>query len=190
MNAAELNAWMDSHFTRSAFRLETLQTYEVASDGSDYRRYLDGEPNWTPERKQPWLDHLAAERAQGLFRHRVRVVTHPVSAYTRYECEWGYVPNVDAGETIRILEIDRWPADDHHIGADDFWLVTDASGARWATVMHYGPDGRFHGGVEVTDQARLDGLVDRRHDVWEQAEPFTSWWERHPELHRDSAKVE
>ena len=34
MNPAELNAWMDEHFTRSAFRLETLQTYEVAPTAS------------------------------------------------------------------------------------------------------------------------------------------------------------
>lgn len=183
MSLAELNAWMDSHFTQSAFRLETLQAYEVASDGSDYRRYLDGEPTWTPERKQPWLDQLAAERAQGLNRHRVRVVTHPVSDYTRYECEWGYAPNVQAGETVRIFEVDTWPGQGE-FGTGDYWLVTDKDGATWAAMMRYGLDGQFVGAVEVLAPTLLAELVDQRRELWEQAEPFTTWWERHPELHR------
>jgi rhodanese-related sulfurtransferase len=41
--------------TQDLFRWETLPAYEVASDGSDYRRYLDGADAPTPERKQPWL---------------------------------------------------------------------------------------------------------------------------------------
>ena len=103
MTTSELDAFMTRHFTRSAFRLETLQTYEVASDGSDYQRYLDGEPTWTPERKNPWLEHLRREHVHGLYRHRVRIVTHPVTDYTRYECEWGYTPNTAAGEEVRTV---------------------------------------------------------------------------------------
>jgi len=39
----ELGAMLDAR-RRTLFRLETLDVYEAASDGSDYRRYLDGEP--------------------------------------------------------------------------------------------------------------------------------------------------
>lgn len=191
MDAAQLNAWMDRHFTRSAFRLETLQTYEVASDGSDYRRYLDGEPTWTPERKQPWLDHLVAERAQGLQRRRVRVVTHPVTPYTRYECEWGYAPNVAAGELVRIYDVGpggTWPRTGE-FGTGDWWLVTDHAGVTRAAMMRYAEDGRFLGAVEVTARTLLMGLVDTRDRLWADSEPFTTWWARHPELHRDGARV-
>ena len=58
-------------------RWETLPAYEVASDGTDYRRYLDGaaEPNW--QRKQPWLDTLRAWADGGRARRRVRVIHDP-----------------------------------------------------------------------------------------------------------------
>lgn len=191
MDAAQLNAWMDRHFTRSAFRLETLQTYEVASDGSDYKRYLDGEPHWTPERKQPWLDHLAAERAQGLRRSRVRVVTHPITPYTRYECEWGYRPNTAAGETVRILDVGptgTWPQRGE-FGTRDWWLVTDRHKVNRAAMMRYDDAAQFVGAVEIDAPTLLRGLVDTRDRLWAEAEPFTEWWARHPELHRDGARV-
>lgn len=192
MDAAQLNAWMDRHFTRSAFRLETLQTYEVASDGSDFKRYLDGEPSWTPERKQPWLDHLAAERAQGLQRSRVRVVTHPVSDYTRYECEWGYAPNVTAGEAVRIYDVGptgSWtgPLGDAALG--DWWLVEDRHGEMHAALMSYDVHGQFLGAEEVAKPRHVRVLVEVRDEMWGDAEPFTSWWARHPQLHRDGARV-
>lgn len=187
MDAAELNLWMGRHFTRSAFRLETLQAYEVASDGSDYKRYLDGEPTWTPERKQPWLDHLAAERANGLLRSRIRVVRHPVSDYTRYECEWGYVPNVAAGETVRVYDMGASAPVDRTLA--DWWFVVDRDGDSHAALMHYAEDGSFLGAGEVREADRRCALAKRRDEMWADAEPFPSWWERHPELHRDGAPV-
>jgi hypothetical protein len=195
MNPAELNAWMDEHFTRSAFRLETLQTYEVASDGSDYRRYLDGERTWTPERKQPWLDHLASERAHGLHRQRVRIVTRPVTPYTRYECEWGYQPNVAAGEDVRVLDLG-----DHDLPAGladsdwwrfDWWLVEDDRGGRRVLGMAYEPDGQFRDAWFADETSfgprSAAGFVAVRDQLWAAAEPFNSWWNRHGELHRDGA---
>lgn len=190
MALPQFSAWMDRHATRSAFRLETLQAYEVASDGGDFRRYLDGEPTWTSERKQPWLDRLTAEHARGFHRWRVRVVTHPVTDYTRYECEWGYAPNVEAGEDVRILDIGErgWPTTGE-FGTTDWWLITDDSDFVRAAVMRYAADGQFTGAVEITARTLLMGLVDERKRLWDAAEPFTSWWARHPELHRDTARV-
>lgn len=79
MDVSGITAYMAQHFTREAFRLETRQACEVASDGSDYRRYLDGARTWTPERKEPWLAHLRAEKEANLWRRRVRIVTRPVT---------------------------------------------------------------------------------------------------------------
>src|ERR687893_1155442 len=145
MDAAALRAHIREHFGRTAFRLETLQQYEVASDGSDFARYLAGEAEPTPERKQPWLDRLRSERERGLHRSRVRLVTHPVTDYTRYECEWGYAPNVEAGEEVLILDAGEAHVTDTDVEQlkqrGDFWLIDDAHVA----VMHYGPDGQFLG---------------------------------------------
>lgn len=196
MNPAEVNAWMTEHFSRSAFRLETLQSYEVASDGSDYRRYLDGEPTWTPERKQPWLDHLSGERDRGLYRHRVRMVTRPVTPYTRYECEWGYAPNVAAGEDVRILDLEghRLPSGlDGDWWRFDWWLVESTDNEQRVLGMAYESDGRFRHAwsVEETDDVThaVPEFVAIRDRLWAAAEPFTSWWSRHDELHRDGAHV-
>ena len=60
--------------TQDLFRWETLPAYEVASDGSDYRRYLDGADAPTPERQQPWLDTLREWANQGRARRRVRII--------------------------------------------------------------------------------------------------------------------
>jgi hypothetical protein len=190
MDAAALNAWMDEHLTRSAFRLETLQSYEVASDGSDHRRYLDGEPTWTPERKQPWLDHLRAERERGVYRHRVRLVTRPVTLYTRYECEWGYAPNVAAGEDVRVLDLGEQPVPDELAAADwwrfDWWLVESADDERRVVGMTYEPDGRFRDAWFADAGTRpAAAFVAVRDRLWTAAEPFDSWWGTHTELHRD-----
>ena len=85
--------------TQDLFRWETLPAYEVASDGSDYRRYLDGADAPTPERKQPWLDTLREWAKQGRPRHRVRLIHDPITDYERYACEWGYALNSQAGRS-------------------------------------------------------------------------------------------
>ncbi len=190
MDIPALNAWMDRHFTARAFRLETLQTYEVASDGSDFRRYLDGEPTWTRERKEPWLATLRAEHESGRYRHRVRMITHPVTPYTRYACEWGYAPNSAAGEDIRILDLgERQIPDVGEVGRYDWWLATSTAGVHRVAIMRYAADGQFLVAVEETDPAEVARYVAARDALWAAAEPFGPWWDRHPEHHRDGARV-
>ncbi|MGH3871334.1 MAG: DUF6879 family protein [Pseudonocardiaceae bacterium] len=57
-----------------------MDVYKVVSDGSDYRRYLDGEPEPEWACKQPWLDELRAERDSGYYRNRVHVVRIPLGS--------------------------------------------------------------------------------------------------------------
>ncbi|WP_239028279.1 DUF6879 family protein [Pseudonocardia acidicola] len=184
MTAAELRDFIKEHFTETAFRLEVLQQYEVASDGNDFGRYLRGEPAPTLERKGPWLQRLRNERARGLYRHRVRIVTAPVTDYTRFECEWGYAPNAEAGEDIRILDLAErdWPelAPGVH---QDFWLLDNEH----ALSMHYGPTGEFLGAT--AEHNLLPAFRDARDLLWDTAEPFTEWWPRHIELHRDGRQA-
>lgn len=190
MDATGLSAWMRVHLTEggpgraTAFRLETLQVYEVASDGSDFRRYLDGAATWTPERKEPWLATLRGEHAAGRRRSRVRVVTRPVSDYTRYECEWGYAPNAEAGEDVRILDLGEQELPDvGELGAVDWWCVTDIDGIQHVARMAYASDGRFLGADDVPP-GEVMRYASVRDALWAVAEPFSSWWPRHAELHR------
>src|SRR5215469_9904425 len=84
LTALELGEYIDRHLTRSAFRLEVLDRYDVAADGVDFERFLRGEPEPMRERKKPWLDHLRRERASGILRHRVHVLRTPLTDYLRY----------------------------------------------------------------------------------------------------------
>lgn len=185
MDLDELGAWMDRYATAAAFRLETRQAYEVASDGSDFKRYLDNAPSWTPERKEPWLAHLRAERDAGFYRHRVRIVARPVTEYTRYEAEWGYLPNTEAGEDVRILDLGQqdMPAGIGAFGDSDWWLVTDRAGDRQVAVMHYDADGTYLG-ADHRDSRHVSAFVGVRDKLWAAARPFRTWWDANPELHR------
>lgn len=191
MDVAQLGDYIREHFTdhpdptgRTAFRLETLDAYEVASDGSDFARWLAGEPAPTPQRKEPWLARLRSERDRGLYRSRVHVVESPLSDYLRYECEWSYLPNGEAGEDIRILDLSEvpLPADEHalFVQTGDFWLINGQT-----VRMDYDNRGQF-----VSAQVVRDGQnhYHRAAEVaWDRAEPFRQWWDRHPTYHRQAA---
>jgi hypothetical protein len=183
MTAAELRDFIREHFTETAFRLETLQQYEVASDGNDFGRYLRGEDAPTPERKGKWLQRLRDERDQGLYRHRVRIVTAPITDYTRFECEWGYAPNAEAGEDIRILDLSEHEMPAVRYADEDFWLLDN----KHAVSMHYGMAGEFLGASR--EPAGIQELRNVRDVLWASAEPFSQWWARHPELHRERRRA-
>lgn len=171
----------DERFTRTAFRLEVLDAYAVESDGGEVARYLAGEPEPDAAHKGPFLEVLRAEREAGKLRHRVHVLRTPLTDYLRYECEWGYVPNVEAGEQIKILDLTEVARPDGLVD-DEFWLLDDEVAFR----MIYDDAGEFLG-AELTDD--LDRYR-RARDVAEAAsEDFSTWWARHPEEWRENRMI-
>lgn len=178
LTPSEAGAYFDEHLTRSAFRLEALDHYEVASDGEDFARHRAGEPEPTWERKDPWLKVLREEKAAGIRRYRVRVLTTPLNDYIRFECEWGYVLNSRAGEEIHVLDLAEHPLPPEVVD-HDFWLLDDLHPLR----MHYSERGEFIG-IEVVPEA-LDDYRKARDALLAAAEPFERWWARHPEERRE-----
>lgn len=176
LDPAQLGQVLDAA-DRDVFRWETLPAYEVASDGSDYRRYLDGEKEPTWERKQRWLDTLRSWAEQGKTRRRVRVIHDPITDYERYECEWGYALNAGAGELIRVIDLaeTQLPRELE----DDFWLVDGHD----VVLMHYEPSGWFNGASRLSSRSpqRYLELADY---AWELGKDFGEWWTAHPEHHR------
>jgi hypothetical protein len=180
MNLAELRGFADAHTTRSAFRLETLDQYLADSDRDNVRRYLGGEdgPSWA--RGDDWMDYLKKERAAGIHRYRVHVLSSPIGDYLRYECEWGYAYTSAAGEEIYILDLaettrpDGLPAE-----VGDFWLYDDSV----VVLMHYDENGRFRDAEELpattTPQFRR-----YREAALSSGTPFHEWWHKHPEYLR------
>lgn len=173
----EVNEFFGEHFTRSAFRLEVMDFYAVDSDGDEYNRYVRGDDP-EPGFKEQWTDVLRAETAAGKLWQRVRVLTPPLGDYLRYECEWGYAPNVAAGEQVLVLDLSEtaMPAG---VVEEEFWILDDAHVLR----MLYDDGGAFVGADIKHDVERYRAARDAAIAV---AEDFTSWWERHPEEHRDN----
>lgn len=178
LDIEQLGATLDA--TRhDLFRWEALRAYEVATDGSDYRRYLDGaaEPTW--ERKRAWMNTLAAWAAEGRARRRARLVHCPITDYQRYACEWGYSFNSASGEQIRVLDLAETAVPLETAGLPDFWLVDHIQ----PVVMHYGSDGHYLG-AEVVPAAQADRYVAAATAAWTAGQDFDTWWQQHPEHHR------
>ena len=182
MGPAELSAYLGTYFTSTLFRLETLPTYEVPSEGSDFARYLAGEPAPNPARRQRWLDRLADEVSRGLRRRRAHVVHLPLSDYLRFECEWSYALN--PYEDIRILVLATERPDLQRLIDDaggDFYLVDDEHLIR----MHYTADGQPLGAEADSSPAAVAAYRSIADVLWSEAEPFERWWVAHPQFHRD-----
>jgi transcriptional regulator with XRE-family HTH domain len=180
LSAPELGELIRTNLTKTAFRLETLDRYEVPTDGGDFARYMRGEPDPTPERKQSWADRLTREREAGIRRSRVHVLRTPLTDYLRFECEWGHALNAHL-EDIRVLDLSEHPRPDD-LPDHDYWLIDD----RLAIQMHYDDAGRFLG-AEVHDDVAL--YQHARDVAMSAAESFSSWWHRHPEESRHRAEL-
>ncbi|MBV8994165.1 MAG: hypothetical protein JO287_10810 [Pseudonocardiales bacterium] len=171
--------WIGQHHTRDLVRLETRTGYAVTTDGDDYHRYLRGEDVPNADAKAPWLARLAKDTASGHIWRKVHLVCGPLTDYQRYEFEWGFAYNVTAGEQIRILEVTD-PNEAELIAALGDFSVLDG---KHVLRNHYDTADQFLGGevIYASEAAALSLLIGR---LWDAAEPFESWWNRHPQYHR------
>jgi hypothetical protein len=176
---APLGAFIDQA-TRSLFRLETLDRYDVGSDGGDFQRYLHGEDGPDADRKAAWHKVLQADLDRGVTTSRVHVVCSPLSDYLRYEFEWGYAHNL-AYEDIRILDLSEKPMPTGLDGIGDFWLIDDLQVA----VMRYDGTGRYLGFEAAPDDEVVRYLA-ARDAAWQAGVPFGSYWASHRQDWRDS----
>lgn len=120
---------------RSWFRLETLQSYDVSYERSEFEAFLEG---GTPSTAwSPWEEMIAAHAAAGRHLARVHVITEPLTDYARYELAY-YAVSSAAGEEVRLIPVPegQWPAG---VPRRDFWLFDE----RDVWLMAYGNDGRF-----------------------------------------------
>jgi len=186
MDERELGEFIDRHFTSELFRLETLPHYSVASDGDDLAAYLAGRPGPDMARKGPWLNVIRDEVSRGLHTYRVHVVTSPLSDYLRFEFEWGYILNAEAGEHIRILDLAERDEPADLIG-EDFWFIAGQDRDRVAR-MRYDATGRFLG-ADVVDEAEVDRYRRACRAAWTAAVPFEDYWRTHPQYWRDHRNV-
>jgi hypothetical protein len=144
----EFNAAFDSFYS-SALRLECLQTYAVSAEDARLRAFREGLPR--PERSvrtSPWLARIAATTLAEKSWHRLRLIRHPLTEYTRYELI-GFAESQACGEQIRIIDLNEHP----ELGdlGPDFWLFDSALPVEFAIVIHYDADGAVLGYERTTD---------------------------------------
>ncbi len=102
LDSAEFAALFTS-FRHTAYRLETLQQYGVGYEDQSFRTFLAGEPPVTDPARDEWTSMIRAAVTDGKTFQRIHLVTEPLSDYLRYELEWWYRPNTEAGDDVRIL---------------------------------------------------------------------------------------
>jgi hypothetical protein len=142
-------------FARSAFRIEARDRYEVPAERDEFAAFRAGMSRHrrAPD-VDPWLALLASATASGRTVDRVRLVTRPLTQYTRYEFAC-YTYNIAAGETVGIIER-RWLApDDQRWAREDFWIFDDEI----VVVLDYDEQGRFLG---VMQAEQIDSYLEAK----------------------------
>lgn len=119
-------------------------------------KFLVSEPDDLPW-MQSWLDLLREATAAGRCFARVRVVTLPLTDYSRFGVWCAQFTN-GAGEDIRYLPRDEAQA--AGLPSHDYWLFDSSKLIR----MHFDDNDAFLGGEVVEDASQIV-----RHNYWRDA---------------------
>ncbi|GAA1127811.1 hypothetical protein GCM10009630_27070 [Kribbella jejuensis] len=156
---------MLNSFEHTAFRLEVRDRYNEPDEAEPLAQYLAGnrdEPAWLGE----WLDLVRGATASGRRFARVRVVTVPLTDYTRFGV-WCSQFTTAAGEDIRYLP--REQADNDGVPKHDYWLFD----SRTVVRMNFDDNDTFLGTELISDPAQIV-----QHNYWRD----TAW---HRAVRRD-----
>jgi hypothetical protein len=104
-----------------------------------------------------WLNIVREATAEGRLFSRVRVVSVPLTDYTRFSM-WVSGFTREAGDDIRYLSRDQ--ADAAELPKRDFWLFD----SRKLVKMHFSDDDRFVGAEVIEDPSTIV-----EHNYWRDA---------------------
>lgn len=139
-------------FRFTAYRLETLQHYDVTYEREEFRRFLSGESRGEFPGIRQWIEGTVRPAVQAGKRiHRVHVVTSPPSNYVMFEAAWAYEHTSQAGEEIGLIPTPAgsWPPE---LSAwYDYWLFDSSV----LVPMYYDDEGRFLRAEIVDDPQRI-----------------------------------
>lgn len=153
----------------TAFRLETLQVYDVGYEEEAFRRFLSTGEVVIPESHKEWARIVGSGRRF----QRVHVVVEPLTDYLRFECAWGYRSNMKAGEDISIIPVGEgsWP---EGLPRSDYWLFDSERLVR----MNYASDGTMLPPELVTDPEHVVQANAVRDTALHLAIPFSEYEKR------------
>jgi hypothetical protein len=143
-------------FEHTAFRLEVRDRYDADYENESLRKFLAGEGDDLPW-MQDWLTMIRDRTAEGCTFARVRVVSIPLTDYSRFGVFCSQFTN-GAGEDIRYLVRDQ--ADTLQLPHHDYWLFD----SRKLVRMHFDDTDAFLGGEVIDDAAEVV-----KHNYWRDA---------------------
>ncbi|MFD7409396.1 DUF6879 family protein [Streptomyces sp. NPDC059866] len=160
-----------SSATRSAVHLEMRDSYAVDYEQgpfAEWRRGFRYDPADRASWWRPWLDLVQQTVSRGVVIRRARIVSEPVSEYTRFLYD-GTFTNIAAGEQVRWLP--RRRASDIALPGNDFWLFDDRV-VRW---NHFTGTGASAGGEVCDDPAAAKLCAEAFEAVWVRAIPHDQY---------------
>jgi hypothetical protein len=139
------------HFEHTAFRLETLASYDVAEERESFADFLSNRarPTEPPEFYRPWLAQIRRAVQEGRRIERVRVLSVPPTEYQQWEIWIGRFAEA-AGERIRYISQFRAIKFGLPVDEGDWWLLDSCRLAR----MEFDEIGTPRGG-EIVMNANL-----------------------------------
>ncbi|MFF5118693.1 DUF6879 family protein [Dactylosporangium aurantiacum] len=136
--------------------METRNDYDASYEQDSFQRYLAGDPDDMPW-MQSWLDLLRDAASHGRRFTRVRIVTVPLTDYSRFGVWCARLMN-EAGEDIRYVTRDVAVAEE--LPTHDYWLFD----SRKLVRMHFDDSNHFLGGEVIEDDAEIV-----QHNYWRDA---------------------
>lgn len=164
LDSEALQALFDT-FKRSAFRLETHQTYTMPAESENVARFLRGEPKPEGHNKR-WHEFIRDAAAAGKTMQRAKVVRRPFTDYTRCLFAWAIPGNSGAGEDYQIIDVTNRELS---LPEQDFWLFDDST----AALLNFNEDGTLR------DRELVEGDISKylhwRDVALENAVPFREY---------------
>jgi len=152
---------------RSAMHLEMRDAY--TPDDPDWLEWKSGQRFDPVERWRDWYDLIRETTGRGVQVRRARIVSEPISEYTRFEYDVTEAHNIAAGELVRWLP--RQQASGLTVPPTDFW-VFDEEIVIW---NHFDGNGSWVG-EERADDPELAKLCAASFDaVWDRAIPHQEY---------------
>ncbi len=136
--------------------MEVRESYAAPREVESFKKFRAGEPvdlSWA----ETWFSIIREATAEGRHFSRVRVVSMPLSDYSRFGL-WAAQFTSDAGEDIRYVTRDE--AQKAELPNHDYWLFD----SRKLVRMHFGDEDRFLGGEIIEDAAEIV-----KHNYWSDA---------------------
>lgn len=156
------------HFQRSAWRFEAQPTYTIPREQERIELWRSGVPE-PADHNKVWRDRVRWHVSEGRSVSRVRIVRPPLTEYQRYSFEWSIPGNTQAGEDLRILDLNDHP-DLEPLPKPDWWMFDDQVVVR----LDFNDDGTL-AGYELVNESDVDGYRQLRDRVSGLAVPFAQY---------------